>query len=89
MLIVVLVLLHALAIVVGRSARLRCAFVALALCLRLRAHARGYRRIALPARPAHSPAKPPWVRQEIIRLKALMPHTGCRRIADNFNRRFG
>jgi transposase InsO family protein len=33
-------------------------------------------------------AKPAWVRQEIIRLKALMPHAGCRAIADSFNRRF-
>jgi hypothetical protein len=28
------------------------------------------------------------VRQEIIRLKALTPHAGCRAIADSFNRRF-
>jgi len=27
--------------------------------------------------PRHPP-KPAWVRQEIIRLKALMPHDGCR-----------
>src|SRR5690554_807485 len=31
-------------------------------------------------------AKPHWVKQEVIRLKALMPHDGCRKIADTFNR---
>jgi putative transposase len=30
--------------------------------------------------------KPEWVTQEIIRLKALMPYIGCRKIADMFNR---
>ena len=33
-------------------------------------------------------AKPDWVKHEVLRLKALMPHTGCRKIADCFNRRF-
>ena len=33
--------------------------------------------------------KPDWVKHEIIRLKALMPNTGCRQLADCFNRRFG
>jgi transposase InsO family protein len=28
--------------------------------------------------------KAPWVRQEILRLKALMPANGCRKIADTF-----
>jgi putative transposase len=32
--------------------------------------------------------KPPWVRQEVIRLKALMPQAGCRTIAHHFNRRW-
>lgn len=32
--------------------------------------------------------KPGWVIQEVIRLKALMPEAGCRRIAHAFNRRF-
>lgn len=32
--------------------------------------------------------KPEWVIQEIIRLKALMPESGCRKIADVFNRRY-
>lgn len=33
-------------------------------------------------------SKPEWVRSEIIRLKALMPDDGCRRIATEFNRAF-
>lgn len=32
--------------------------------------------------------KPKWVRQEVIRLNALMPHAGCRTIAHTFNRRW-
>ena len=32
--------------------------------------------------------KPPWVQQEIIRLKALMPQAGCRTLAHHFNRRW-
>jgi len=32
--------------------------------------------------------KPVWVKDEIIRLKALMPDAGCRKIAAVFNRRF-
>lgn len=35
-----------------------------------------------------SPPKPPWVRREVLRLKALMPDPGCRGIAATFNRRF-
>ena len=31
--------------------------------------------------PVYSTAKPAWVRQEIIRLKALMPLAGCRAIS--------
>ena len=30
-------------------------------------------------------AKPPWVKKEIIRLKAFMPELGCRKITDSFN----
>jgi transposase InsO family protein len=45
----------------------------------------------VPPGPAPSfprtPPKPPWVRTEVIRLKALMPQTGCRTIAQVFNRR--
>ena len=36
----------------------------------------------------HAPPKPRWVRDELIRLKALMPEAGCRTIAHCFNRRF-
>jgi transposase InsO family protein len=51
--------------------------------------ARGYRRIQGPARMFfRSRAKPAWVRREIIRMSALMPNAGCRRIAGSFNRRF-
>lgn len=34
------------------------------------------------------PKKPDWVSKEIIRMKALMPEIGCRKLADSFNRRF-
>lgn len=30
--------------------------------------------------------KPDWVRAEVIRLKALMPGNGCRKLANQFNR---
>ena len=33
-------------------------------------------------------AKPEWVKQGVLRLKALMTHSGCRKIADAFNRKF-
>lgn len=36
----------------------------------------------------HSTRKPEWLKDEIIRLKALMPQAGCRSIADICNRRF-
>lgn len=35
-----------------------------------------------------SPPKPTWVRNEVIRFKALMPHAGCRTVAHHFNRRW-
>jgi transposase InsO family protein len=35
-----------------------------------------------------NPPKPHWVKSEIIRMKALMPEQSCRKLADNFNRRF-
>lgn len=41
-----------------------------------------------PTRRPHAPPKPRWVRDELIRLKALMPDAGCRTIMHNFNRRF-
>jgi len=48
----------------------------------------GYRIHSAPAFSYRTAAKPAWVRKELIRLKALMPHAGCRTIADCFNRRF-
>jgi transposase InsO family protein len=39
-------------------------------------------------RQARRPAKPAWVRREIIRLKALMRDGTCRAVAAVFNRRF-
>lgn len=42
--------------------------------------------VKAPARRFCSQAKPAWVRRETIRLKALMPQAGCRRIAHTFNR---
>jgi putative transposase len=39
-------------------------------------------------RDAFAQPKPKWVKLEIIRLKALMPQTGCRTIAHHFNRRW-
>lgn len=43
-----------------------------------------------PMRPQtfRAQPKPKWVRQEVIRLKALMPQAGCRTIAHHFNRRW-
>ena len=35
-------------------------------------------------RVARSRKKPPWVRREVIRLKALMPEASCRKLADTF-----
>ena len=39
-------------------------------------------------RPIFAQPKPQWVCTEVIRLKALMPHAGCRTIAHHFNRRW-
>lgn len=39
-------------------------------------------------RPVFAPPKPRWVKQEVIRLKALMPQAGCRTVAHTFNRRW-
>ncbi|WP_158635691.1 hypothetical protein [Vulcaniibacterium tengchongense] len=65
-----------------------------------RAHARHRAIKAKPARRAASIAasarkpirlhrEPPWVRREIVRLKALSPDLGCRTLAECFNRQFG
>ena len=48
----------------------------------------GASRIRHPVRGFRAHPKPQWVRQELIRLKALMPEAGCRTIAHGFNRRF-
>lgn len=46
-----------------------------------------YGQVSLPRRFRAHP-KPKWVRNEVIRLKALMPEAGCRTIAHHFNRRW-
>lgn len=65
------------------------------LCRRLlrwmQSRPRGYwpsPRTGGPTRRPHALPKPRWVREEIIRLKALMPDAGCRTIMHGFNRRF-
>lgn len=44
--------------------------------------------LCVPARPfsGYFQPKPPWVREEVIRLKALMPEDDCRTVALVFNR---
>lgn len=70
-------------------ARLRGVLFALAIQLRLCETQYPFRRMADKAGTiCHARAKPEWVKHEALRLKALMPHTGCRKIADIFNRRF-
>ena len=54
------------------------------LVIRVRHRRRGHHRPA-PRRIFAQP-KPTWVRDEIVRLKALMPEAGCRTIAHHFNR---
>lgn len=72
----------------------RAVLFALAIRLHLHKQPRRYWRVAAIATEAearticHSRAKPEWVKHEVLRLKALMPHDGCRRIADSFNRHF-
>ena len=48
------------------------------------------KRKSLPDPPTayRFPKKPDWVRNEIIRMKALMPDESCYKLADTFNRRF-
>ena len=59
-------------------------------CLAWRGTRYSYRRLGEPkATQFRSRLKPPWVRREVIRLKALMLEAGtCRAIALVFNRRF-
>src|SRR5258706_1600408 len=79
MLLTVLIWVYFLATLLGRAAWLPL----------WRRRALDYRRItATPVTFPRTPPKPVWVRKEVIRLKALMPEAGCRRIADSFNRRF-
>ena len=69
--------------------RLHLAFHALSLQRCLGRRSRRYWRIAPAEDVSHrSRAKPVWVQREVLRLKALMPHSGFRKIADCFNRRF-
>lgn len=49
----------------------------------------GRRKVTPPEKPyCCFTKKPDWVPKEIIRMKALMPELGCRKLADSFNRRF-
>ena len=48
----------------------------------------GRRRIPLRAIVCRAQRKPPWVKRELVRLKALMPLAGCRTLTDVFNRKF-
>jgi putative transposase len=43
---------------------------------------------AVASGPVFAQPKPKWVRNDVIRLKALLPQTGCRTIAHHFNRRW-
>jgi len=76
------------------AACLQAALLALAIRLHLREPPRHYRHIAAIVTCGETGviyrarAKPEWVKHEVLRLKALMPHTGCRKIADCFNRKF-
>ncbi len=88
MLLTALAWFYLFALLLGRTAWFRR--LAEAFSLRLRRRALGYRRLSPRTAPhfVRRAAKRVWVRREIIRLKALMPEAGCRRIADSFNRRF-
>lgn len=65
--------------------------LALLVCLVLLRAARNRRRVLRqprhpePAAHGFARKKPEWVRREVIRLKALMPHEGCRHVARAFN----
>ena len=49
---------------------------------------RAHHHLSSASRRVVAPPKPTWVRDEVIRLKALMPEAGCRTIAHHFNRRW-
>src|SRR5882672_5287327 len=79
MLLTVLVWVYSLATLLGRATWLPI----------WRRRPLGYRRAALALNSfPRTPPKRAWVKKEVIRLKALMPEAGCRRIANSFNRRF-
>lgn len=44
--------------------------------------------VFVPASRRRCCPKPPWVRRELIRLRAWSPELGCRTLAEVFNRRF-
>lgn len=75
-------------------ARLRIVLLLLAIRLRLHEQPAPYRRMVVKVVPKEAitvyrtRAKPEWVKHEVLRLKALMTHSGCRKIANAFNRRF-
>ena len=73
-------------------ASLRAILLALAIRLSLHKYPRHYGKASAITGKVEviyrTRAKPEWVKQEVLRLKALMPHSGCRKIADAFNRRF-
>ena len=75
-------------------ARIRIVLLALSIRLRLHEQTRHYGKTSATNITGkveviyRTRAKPEWVRQEVLRLKALMTHSGCRKIADAFNRRF-
>ncbi len=46
------------------------------------------RQLVVPHHRFRAYPKPKWVRNEVIRLKALMPEAGCRTVAHHFNRRW-
>ncbi len=73
----------------ARSPHVRTLVLALTLWLGVRTK-RGYQRLPdCSATPIRRHRKPSWVKQEIIRLKALMREAGtCRAIEALFNRRF-
>jgi len=49
----------------------------------------GRKKLFIPDKTSYRFAKKPnWVPKEVIRMKALMPTLGCRKLADSFNRRF-
>jgi transposase InsO family protein len=62
-------------------------FLLIGRVLHFRRAPRFFRRPVHPADPSHgfTRKKPEWVRNEVIRLKAVMPHESCRKIAGAFN----